>query len=97
MKIFLVRRGDELETAKALLKEAEESSLQRAQDASARSEVIRTQRAEVVQAFQRHLEAIKSAHGRRVAEMIEEESAFDAQVEELTAQAEKVREAAELL
>ncbi len=97
MKLFFVRRGQELEAAKAFLEAAEEGSLQRAQDASARATAINAQRKEVIQVFQQRLEEMKSAHDRRVVEMNEQQNAFDAQVGELTDQAERVRNASDLL
>jgi hypothetical protein len=97
MRILLIRRGQELEVAKALLGSVEETNRNRAQEASDLAGITMAQRRKAAELFQKRLAEMQAAHDRRMAEMVERESSFDAQARELKGQAKRVRDAVSLL
>jgi len=97
MKVLLVRSGQELEVAKALLKEAGRSSLVSAQKASVDAELIRATMNGESAIFQRRINRMRSNHRNRVASINARAERFDSRAAYLTAQAESIREVLELL
>jgi len=97
VKIFFVRRGQELEVAKALLKDAEGSILSRAQNATLESEHLRTEQQEEEVRFKKQLEEMQATHRDNMGRMNAGVAVLGAEATELAGQAERVRNASDVL
>jgi len=97
VKIFFVRRGQELEVAKALLKDAEGSILSRAKNATLESEHLRTEQQEEEVRFKQQLEEMEATHRDNMGRMNARVAVLGVEATELTGQAERVLQATNVL